>query len=218
MNVRNLLVSNTLDSSGFEDLLLNFRYGWTEGTLAAECARVLQAEEKRQHIRPELLDFRHVDSLPLTKRFDGMIHLWVPIAKNVSDFADEILAEAFRLELPLPSRERLDELRRAISLCYFAFLHGRSVRIDLGMRMELKLSCPTSPTGGTRKQPLLLGHLPFGGTSTTLKTEWSANELLTVPGHEVQYCPRLQAHRDDSGLLMLHEAPSTSPVSLVEPV
>ena len=206
MSVRDSLTGNQLDSESFEALLLHFEAGWTEKTMAAECARVLKAEKKRRFYKPELLSFAEIDCLPLTKRIDGMIPLWVPIARNVSVLADEFLEEAFRFELPLPGNEELEELRRDLTLCYFAFFHGRRVRIDLGMRMELALGCPESPSAGARSQPLLLGRLPFGGRCTVLTTQLPAHDLAVLPGGDLEHCPRLAARRDDGGRLQLHRA------------
>ncbi len=215
MSVRDSLIKNKLDSESFEALLLHFGAGWTEKTMAAECARVLVAEKKKRFFKPELLSISGIECLPLTKRIDGMIPLWVPIARNVEVLADEFLEEAFRFELPLPANEELDKLRRSLSLCYFAFFHGRRVRIDLGMRMELALACPETPSAGARSQPLLLGRLPFGGRCTVLTTQLPANEIAALPGSDLEHCPRLTARRDSGGRLLLHRAEAPHVLSRV---
>ncbi|MEM9478024.1 MAG: hypothetical protein AAGA58_00020 [Verrucomicrobiota bacterium] len=218
MSLRDSLISNELTSNRFEEFLIHFRLGWTEGTLAAECARVLEIEYKRRARREELLDFRNVGSLPLTKRIDGMVPLWLPIAQNVSRYADEILEDAFRLELSLPPNNELNELRRQLSMGFLAFFHRRHVRIDLGMKMELVLACPSTPTAGTRHYPLLLARLPFGGTATILKCEWSAKEVLAGKEADTEFAPRFVVEPRDNSKLLLREAPATTFGSRVEPV
>ncbi len=181
-----------------EGLLCALEGHWLPGSFPAEMARALNVERRRRGgdgSMPEPLELSAIDGWPTTDRIDGVLPLRVPTPCDARFAADELLAEAVRLELGGGVRDR-EALRSELALAFLALLHRRPIATSHGMQIIPLLSCPATTL-------LLRGELPLGGkvtlwVSPLIGAEWCEFDPGTTAYHDT-----LELVRGDGGGLTI---------------
>lgn len=193
-----------------QQLLLDWwremHFDYPEGRIEREIGRLLEFEAQQRPDRPLPIMLENIKNWATTTRIDGVLPLSIPLASDITTLFAPLIDFATSLGFQRPTPDTFETLCEEMAICLLAWLHGRPLQTDFGMRMELRAECPRSALSA-RQELYIMATLPYGGRTTIFHSYLKAKCWTDLPEGAIVHVYGLEARRNSSGRLRLYEIP-----------